>query len=165
MELVLCSSLDWNRAFVHESGHTIMAILQGIPCYGIFFLSDSKKACTLIPPLPKQSEYSEAHCLFLAAGSAAELVRFGSIDHAGSISDRKLFGESLRTSFERSCDKAAVILASNAERLNRLVSKVTQNYEQADCDFNRLAECEMKIDVIVKKVGVLLSDVELKEIS
>lgn len=142
-----------------------MAILQGIPCYGIFFLRDVKKACTLIQPLPQPSEYSEAHYLFLAAGSAAELIRFGNIDHAGSISDRKFFGKPLTISFEQSRYEATVILAAKAMQLNRLISEVTQNYEQADCDFNRLAECEMKIDGAIKKVGILLSDLELKEIS
>jgi hypothetical protein len=140
-----------------------MAILRGINCYGIFFLRDIKKACTLIPPLPHPSECSAAHYLFLAAGSAAEAVKFGTIDYAGSISDRKLFGKPLTTSFRQSRDEATAILVGKTEHLMRLVLRVKQNYEQAGCDFNRLAEREVKIEGATKKAGVLLSDVELTE--
>jgi hypothetical protein len=159
----LSASLEWRRVFVHESGHALMAILQGITCYGIFFLKDAKKACTLTPPLPPRSEYSKAHYLFLAAGSAAESIRFGSIDHAASLADRRAFGKPLTTSFERSRDEGALILSGQAERLMRLVLKVTENYEQAHCDTNRLEECEVEIDGVIKKVGVLLSYVQLRE--
>jgi hypothetical protein len=134
-----------------------------LTCYGIFFQKDAKKACTLTPPLPLRSEYSNAHYLFLAAGSAAESIRFRSPDYVGSIADRKLFGRPKTTSFEQSRREAAAILADKAEELNRLVIKVTQNYEKADCDFSRLAESQMEIDGVIKKVGVLLSDVELIE--
>jgi hypothetical protein len=38
---------EWERAFAHESGHALMAVLQGIPCHGICFEKDSGKFCTL----------------------------------------------------------------------------------------------------------------------
>ncbi len=64
---------EWERAFAHESGHALMAVLQGIPCHGICFEKDSGKFCTLTP-LPSCGELSKKDYLFFAASTAAELL-------------------------------------------------------------------------------------------
>ena len=40
-------SSKWDRIFLHEAGHALMAVLQGIVCYGIAFRNDKDTACTL----------------------------------------------------------------------------------------------------------------------
>jgi hypothetical protein len=38
---------------VHESGHALMAFVQGVPCYGIAFEKQegSGRFCSLVPPV------------------------------------------------------------------------------------------------------------------
>lgn len=64
---------DWERAFAHESGHALMAVLQGIPCHGICFERDSGKFRTLTP-LPSPGELSKKDYLVFAASTAAEIL-------------------------------------------------------------------------------------------
>ena len=151
---------EWGRALVHESGHALMAVLQGIVCHGIYFLKDGKKACALINPLPQPSEYSRKHYLFLAAGSAAEQITLGDQDYVASKSDRLLYGNHTAPSFEESVREACAILLGNARHLMRLVSTMKENIRQADYNFSHLPERDVYIDGVLKKPAVLLSDKE-----
>jgi hypothetical protein len=63
----------WGHPFVHESGHAIVADMQGIPLKGIYFLRAAKKFA-VVADLPKTDQFTKAHYLFLAAGNTAELI-------------------------------------------------------------------------------------------
>ena len=153
---------DWNRVFLHESGHALMAVLEGIPCYGVFFQNDVKKACTLIQPLPNPSQYTHGQYLFLAAGSAAEMTKYSNPDFNGTRADRKLFGTA---SYPEGIAAAHKVLAGKSELLKLLHARITVNYKQAGSDFKRLTQCDKSIGNAVKKVGVLLSKIELYDIT
>jgi hypothetical protein len=45
---------EWERPLVHESGHALIAVLEGIPCYGICFEKGEgiARLCALIAPPP-----------------------------------------------------------------------------------------------------------------
>jgi hypothetical protein len=57
---------NWGRALVHESGHAIMAVLEGIECRGICYNKTLNKFCA-VTMLPPDSQYNKKHYLFLTA--------------------------------------------------------------------------------------------------
>src|SRR5712671_6633242 len=121
---------EWGRAFVHESGHALMAVLQGIPCYGIYYEKDSRKFCALIEPLPPPAHFSKKHYLFLAASSAAEQIKYGDQDDDGAKSDRADFESLGAPTFQETLDEARVVLLGKARQLKRLVSKLKAKVRQ-----------------------------------
>jgi hypothetical protein len=84
----------WNRVFLYESGHALMAVLQDMTCYGVAYRSDKDTAFTSVPPLPTQK--TDAHRLFLGAGagagSAAEATKYSGMSFFGAKDDRKQHG-------------------------------------------------------------------------
>jgi hypothetical protein len=152
---------EWGRAFVHESGHALMAVLQGIPCYGIYYEENSGKFCALIEPLPPPADLSKKHYLFLAASGAAEQITYGNQDDDGGKSDRGDFENPGAPSFQETVNEAQVILRGKVRQLKRLVSKLKAKVRQADYDVGRLPEVGM--DGSDKKYAVLLSKEELED--
>ena len=72
--------LNWGPTIAHESGHALMALLQGIPCHGIYFErgEDGGRFCALFAnPSDKRSKKDY---LVSAAGVAAALLRQQRID-------------------------------------------------------------------------------------
>jgi hypothetical protein len=160
----IASSSNWKRIFLHESGHALMAVLQAIPCYGIFYRGDKDTACALTPPLPAHSLYSKGHYLFLAAGSGAEATKYTGMSFFGSRADRKLFGGT-PAQFSQSVEEAYNIFLGKLDLLTAVASKVQANFDQAGSDFKRLPQCEKSIENVQMKVGVLLSEAELNDIT
>jgi hypothetical protein len=152
---------EWGRAFVHESGHALMAVLQGIPCHGIYYELDSNKFCALIEPLPPPSEFVKRHYLFLAASSAAEEIIYGSPDEDGAKSDKTDFQNPGAPSFDETRSEARGILLGNVRKLRRLVSKLKAKARAADYDLVRLPQVGM--DGSDKKYAVLISREETME--
>jgi hypothetical protein len=152
----------WNRVFLHESGHALMAVLQGVTCYGIAYLSEKDVAFTPVPPLPVQK--TDAHRLFLGAGSAAEATKYSGMSFFGAKDDRKQHGGTT-AQFNQSVEGAYNILLGQLDILEALASKVQSNFERAGSDFSKLPQCDMRIDNVVKKVGVLLPVAELNDIT
>ncbi len=83
----------WGHPLAHESGHALAAILQGIPCYGIYWKKGLGvgKFCALSPD---PAEFNRKYFVFMAAGSAAELLTYGSYDEDVARSDRVPFERS-----------------------------------------------------------------------
>lgn len=155
---------DWFRAFIHESGHAIMAVMQTIRCHGIFLQQPKIKACSLIDPLPPPSGLSNKHFLYLAAGSAAELVVLGDQDSEGSQEDRRLFGTPLSITFEEKIKEAEAILLNKKLLIKTLASKLDDMVKKADGDFRCFRV--QKVDAgygIHANYWVLLCEEELKE--
>jgi hypothetical protein len=152
----------WGRAFVHESGHAIMAILHGIPCHGICceFQNDGVKFCALAD-LPIPSLYTKGHYLFLTAGSAAEQIVYGNRDEDAAKSDVRDFANAGAPPLQESIDAAHSILSSKTRQLKRLVSKLKAKMRQANFDVGNLPEVGMNGSV--KRYGVLLSKQELED--
>lgn len=150
---------NWGRAFVHESGHALMAVLQNIPCHGIYFQKNTNKFCALTN-LPPESEYSKEHYLFLTASGAAERIIYGNEDEDGAKADRSAFKNPGAPSLEETIDEAEAILQKNKRQLKRLVSMVKAKCRQADLNLNTLPE--MNMEGTDKKFAVLLSKDELE---
>ena len=82
---------DEGRAFVHESGHALMAVLQGIVCHGIYFDKLGGKFCAIAELPSDPARYAHKDYLYVAASSAAELILIGNRYDEGSQSDHKDF--------------------------------------------------------------------------
>jgi hypothetical protein len=109
--------------FVHESGHAAMAVLQGLPCSGIFLHSESdgsKFCCVATPhePLTK-GDYLEA-----AAGVAAELIFYEEFDVSRADSDRQVFEKQGAPRWDEMVGEARIILRAEREKLQILASLV-----------------------------------------
>jgi hypothetical protein len=150
----------WGRALVHESGHALMAVLQGIPCHGIHFDKTANKFCA-ITDLPPESEYSNKHYLFLTASSAAELVVYGDQDEDGAKSDRMSFQNAGAPSLQDTLHEAHAVLLGNKRQLKRLVSKLKAKCREVDLNLTALPETGM--DGSDHKFGVLLPKQELED--
>lgn len=151
---------NWRRVFLHESGHALMAVLQGINCYGIVYLSEEDSAVTLIEPLQAQKTASDL--LFLGAGSAAEATQFSGMSFSGAKDDKKLHGGT-SPQFNQSVETAYKMLIEQLDKLRNVASKIQSNFELAGSEFNRLPQYDVRINDVVRKVGMLLSEPELKE--
>lgn len=112
----------WVPVFVHESGHALMAVLQGINCDGIFYEMDSKKFCTLVEG--PTGEPSNKDYLCRAAGTAAECLINRSHDAGAAAYDRKLFEVPGAPSYEGTVENARKILSDNKQKLQMLVTKL-----------------------------------------
>jgi hypothetical protein len=111
------------RIFVHKSGHAVMAVLQGLPCSGIFLHSEldvGKFCCVATPhePLTK-GDYLEA-----AAGVAAELIVFEEFDVSRADSDRQVFEKPAAPPWDEMVEEARIILRAERQKLRFLASLV-----------------------------------------
>ena len=81
---------EWGEPFVHESGHALIAVLEGIPCHGICFErgEGTGKFCALIAPTAP-GQKSRSNYTVSSAGSAAEQLIYGSYDQEAAAADRK----------------------------------------------------------------------------
>jgi hypothetical protein len=148
---------EWERAFVNESGHALMAVLQGIPCEGIYLERISGKFCTLTP-LPSPGELSRKDYLFIAASTAAEIILYKSPKLEGAESDRKYFEISGAPSRDEVVSEALAILLSRRKQLERLVSLLKTKVRESDSDLTRLPTTGTD-----NAFAVLLSKKELEE--
>jgi hypothetical protein len=151
----------WGRAFVHESGHALMAVLQGIACFGVFYDLSTKKFCALISPLPVPSDFSKNHYLFLSAGSAAEKIIYGNPDDEAAKSDRLDFANPGAPQFDETVSEAHAILVEKKRQLKRLVSQLKARMRLADFDVGQLPEVGM--DGSDKKFATLLTQQILED--
>jgi hypothetical protein len=130
---------EWGHAFVHESGHALMATLQEIRCYGVYYQRSEKggKFCTLIPPKPP-IERTNKDYLFLAAGCAAENLIYKGHDEEAAGADRKDFDLPDSPLFDGALADASKVLFAKRRHLKRLVSMLKAKVRQVDYDLDRL---------------------------
>src|SRR5579885_1684112 len=135
---------EWGRAFVHESGHALMAELQEIPCHGIYYqrTENAGKFCTIVPPKPP-SERTNKDYLFLAAGCAAENLIYGNHDEGAAGADKRDFDQPDSPAFEESLKEASELLYKKRRHLKRLVSMIKATVRKVDYDLGRLTELGM----------------------
>ncbi len=150
---------QWGRALVHESGHALAAILHGIPCYGIFWQKSANKFCALSPA---PTEYSRKDFIFLAAGSAAEVVVYGPpYDEGGANADKTEFTRGDAPKYAEAVAEAQELLLQNKRTLKRLVSMLKSTCLRVDLNIANLVERGM--DGTEEKFGELMSEAELRE--
>ena len=151
---------QWGHPLTHESGHALAAILQGIPCYGIYWKKGvgTGKFCALSPD---PTEYDRKYFVFLAAGSAAELLTYGSYDEDAARSDRVPFERSDAPSYEEAVKEAQELLSQNKRTLKRLVSMLKATCLRADLNISSLPERGM--DGTEDRFNELMPEADLRE--
>lgn len=151
----------WGRAFVHESGHALMAVLQEIPCHGVCYerTESGGRFCTLGPPNPP-GERKRKDYLFLAAGCAAENLIYKNHDEQAAGADSRSFDSPDSPPFDKIASEALQTLFPKRRQLKRLVSLLKAKVRQVDFNLNRLPEKGM--DGSDKRYLILLSKEELE---
>jgi hypothetical protein len=156
---------EWGNAFVHESGHALVAVLKNIPCHGIYyeFLADGGKFCALANLPEQHADLSADHYIFLGSGSAAEQLIYGKDkqDESTARGDKSYFTEPTAPSFDQSVSDALAILTAHKRHVKRLVSKLKARMREADYDVGRLPVLDMQGST--RKYAVLLSKQELED--
>jgi hypothetical protein len=152
---------EWGRPFVHESGHALMAVLQGISCHGICFEKGEAdwKFCTLIPP-PPNGEKSKSDYMVSAAGAAAEQLIYGNHDQEAAGADRKDFDAPNSPALQAITAEVSGILLRKRRQLKRLVSMLKSKAREVDFDLTRLPERAMEGSD--KRYLILLSKEEVE---
>jgi hypothetical protein len=152
---------NWGRALVHESGHALMAVLQGIPCHGIFYNKTINKFCVLADVPADFNEYSKKDYLFSMASSAAEKVIYGDLDEEGAKSDRAPFESPGAPPVQETFNEAHDIVSSNKRKLKRLVSKLKASCKKVNLNMALLSETVT--NSTGHKFGTLLSKEDLED--
>jgi hypothetical protein len=151
---------QWGHPLLHESGHALAAVLQGIPCHGIYWQKGVGvgKFCALSPA---PVEYTRNYFVFLAAGSAAELLTYGSYEEETARSDRVPFERSDAPSYDEAVKEAQELLSQNKRTLKRLVSMLKATCLRADLNISNLPERGM--DGSDEKFNELMTEDELRK--
>lgn len=152
---------EWGPTFVHESGHALMAVIQGVSCHGIAFQRnrDGGMFCSLLPPVDTEQRSNKDY-LISAAGVAAEQLLYPGRDSEGAGADRRDFNSSGAPPFDQSVREAYEILSGQKRKLKRLVSMLKSKARAVDFDLARLPEAGM--DGSEDRYLILLSKEELE---
>lgn len=147
------------HVFVHESGHTLMAMLLAIPCRGIFFERgySGGRFCSIyaLPSgAPSHNDY-----LVAAAGFAAETLFFPDPDVDGSRHDKIMFDKPGAPPFDTTVLEARQLLEARRTELDRVKSKLEEKLGAKNFDLSQFPEIGM--DGSDKRFRILLTQEEL----
>lgn len=151
---------DWGPVFAHESGHALMALLQGIPCHGVYFEKGTGGGRFCALSANPSDKRSNKDYLISAAGVAAELLIYPNQNSEGAEADRKDFGSLDAPSFEGTVNEACLILSGERGRLENLISELKTRVRSVDFDLGRLPEVGM--DGSDRRYLTLLNEKELE---
>lgn len=117
------------RVAVHESGHAVMAVKQGIPCHGLFFAyepseSQDGRVGRFCVPCGNYPPWGKNDYLQFAAGAAAERFLFGDYNSGASEDDRQDFSTPGAPDWEATVDEAKGILEGSSESIVRMSAAV-----------------------------------------
>ncbi len=134
---------ELKRVAVHESGHAVMAVIQGMPCYGMFFTYEPQEVqatgdsdgrfCMLVK---NSSPWKKGDYLQAAAGAGAERLFFGDYEQAGSRADRIEFSAPDGPEWEATVEEARAILEGKKDKIATLAEAFElthQNIAIDDC--------------------------------
>jgi hypothetical protein len=150
---------DWGPPLVHESGHALMAVLKGMPCYGIYFERDSERFCAIIGN--HTSGHFKDDYLVSVAGAAAELLVYPDNISEGAGADDADFDSLDAPPREQIENEARLILLEEKKGLEGLIAALKTKIESVDFDLGRLPEVGM--DGSDKRYLTLLDKRELEE--
>jgi hypothetical protein len=128
MKTVIIAPEELKRVAVHESGHAVMAVIQGITCHGMFFAYEPNdvravgkwngKFCV---PVQNSTPLSKGDYLQAAAGAGAEHLFFGHYNQVGSRSDRIGFCTGGAPEWRATVEEAKTILEGKKEKIALMV--------------------------------------------
>lgn len=132
---------EWGPVFAHESGHALMALLQGIPCSGIYFERGDGKFCAVLAS-PSDTMSNEDY-LVSAAGVAAELLVYQNSNSDGAAADRADFVSPDAPSFDEKVNEARLILSGEMVTLETIISILKARVRSVEFDLSCLPEVGM----------------------
>jgi hypothetical protein len=150
---------EWGPALVHESGHALVAVVKGMPCYGIYFERDSGRFCAITGD--HSSGHSTNDYLISVAGAAAELLVYPGRISEGAGADDADFDSSDAPPRDQIENEARLILLEENKSLKGLIAALKAKIESVDFDLGRLPEVGM--DGSDKRYLTLLDKRELEE--
>jgi hypothetical protein len=152
----------WGRALVHESGHALTAVLEGIHCDGIYYDKSAQKFSTLIGPLPPPDQMNKRHYRFLLASSAAEDAIYGDHDLSSAKSDRSHFQNPGAPPLEETLDEVRTTVNGKKRQIRRIVSKMKSAIRAAGYNMAKLPD--VGVDGTTARYAVLLTKDELEKL-
>jgi hypothetical protein len=122
------------RVAIHESGHAVIAVIQEIPCHGLFFAYEPSESLAIhggrfCVPCGNNPPWKKGDYLQSAAGAGAEKLFFGGYNRAASEDDRRMFSTTGAPEWERTVDEAKEILAKSAEAITQMAEAVILKYQ------------------------------------
>jgi len=125
---------ELKRVAVHESGHAVMAVMQGIQCHGLFFAYEPDESLAIhgghfCVPCGNNPPWKKADYLQSAAGAGAEKLFFGGYNRAASEDDRQMFSTTGAPKWETTVDEAREILAKSSEAITQMAEAVITKYQ------------------------------------
>jgi hypothetical protein len=149
----MCSK---EHAFVHESGHALMAVSQKIFFSGICYCTSDHKYCTLVSE-PSFANLSKDYYLFTAGGMAAELVVYGNYDEGPAKLDKADFTNQGAPPLEETISEAKDVLSGYVLLIQKLASILLEKDKHKE-DFP-----EVGMDNDDRKFRVLLNKDEVED--
>lgn len=151
----------WGRAFVHESGHAVMAVLQEISCSGIYYNLTEDKFCN-VPDLPDADAYTRRDYLYLTAGTAAENLIYGDPGDGANLDKECYFENPAAPSWEKTFNESEQILSASLGQLKSVVARLHATLNKAKGRIAFLPQIGM--DGTDTKFAVLMDGEELEDI-
>ena len=149
---------EWGPALAHESGHALMALLRGIPCYGIYFERGQGRFCAITGN--SSGNHSKDDYLVSVAGAAAELLVYPDRISEGTGADDADFDSLDAPPREEMESEARLILSREKGNLESLISALKAKIKSVDFDLGRLPEVGM--DGSDRRYLALLNEKELE---
>jgi len=124
MRAVTIEPEELKRVALHESGHAVMAVIQSIPCHGVFFAYEPTEVLAageikgkFCVPVSNSTPLKKADYLQAAAGAGAERLFFGNYEQVGSRADRVGFNATGVPEWEAAVEEAMTILEGKKEKI------------------------------------------------
>lgn len=126
---------ELKRVSVHESGHAMMAVIQGTPCRGLFFAYEPSQSGEIrggrfCVPVGNNPPWKKGDYLQSAAGAGAEELFLRNYNRAASEDDREMFSTPGAPEWEATVDEAKGILAKHAETITQMAEAVIFKYQR-----------------------------------
>jgi hypothetical protein len=152
---------DWGPVFAHESGHALMALLHGIPCYTICAEKKELMFCTSYAGSPPD-QMTHKDYLVSAAGTAAERLIYPGRATKGDGKDLADFDSQNAPLWEETVTQACAILSGERSKLDNLISMLKAKVRSVGYDLDSLPEVGMNGTKM--KFLILLNEQELKSV-
>ena len=126
---------ELRRVAIHECGHAVMAVIQGIPCRGVFFAYEPTEAVAICAgrfcvPVGNNPPWKKGDYLQSAAGTGAEDLFFGGYNRSASEDDQQMFSVAGAPEWEATVEEAKTILAGYKDKIALMAEEFLSKHER-----------------------------------